>query len=57
MSEDKFIVNGRKYSRDTIEMFYAIYCRGDCDACKYTNTCHQILGGNDRGKLYKKEVS
>ena len=42
MTKNYFIVDGKKYSRNTIESFFRIYCIG-CEICKEKETCYKIL--------------
>ena len=35
-------VFGKRYSNETLESFWRIYCVHDCDACKVHQICHSI---------------
>ena len=44
INKNSFIIEGKKYPRKTIEMFFRIYCR-ECEKCSSNikNICKKIL--------------
>ena len=44
MVKKEFIINGKKYPKDTVDAFFRIYCIG-CEVCKEKEMCYKIIKG------------